>query len=284
MESMIYLLLMFVITATVIGFGITIVPQGNKHVVERMGKYNRTLEPGLNVIIPLMDRVAYKSITKDIVLDIPSQEVITYDNVVIIANAVAYININNPRKSVYGIEDYEIAIKNLVQTSLRSIIGEMSLDDALSSREEIKSKLKAGIADDIDEWGITLKTVEIQDITPSETMQKAMEEQAAAERQRRAKVIRAGGEKDANILEAEGRAEAAKLDADATIVLADANQRAIQFISEAIKDNDLPITFLLGEKYIDALRKISTSENSKVIVLPADLPAAVKGMINQLGK
>lgn len=284
MESMIYLLLMFVITATVIGFGITIVPQGNKHVVERMGKYNRTLEPGLNVIIPLMDRVAYKSITKDIVLDIPSQEVITYDNVVIIANAVAYININNPRKSVYGIEDYEIAIKNLVQTSLRSIIGEMSLDDALSSREEIKSKLKAGIADDIDEWGITLKTVEIQDITPSETMQKAMEEQAAAERQRRAKVIRAGGEKDANILEAEGRAEAAKLDADATIVLADANQRAIQFISEAIKDNDLPITFLLGEKYIDALRKISISDNSKVIVLPADLPAAVKGMINQLGK
>lgn len=284
MESIIYLSLMFIIIATVVGFGIRIVPQGSKHVVERLGKYNRTLEPGLNVIIPLMDRVAYKSVTKDIVLDIPAQEVITADNVAITVNAVAFININNPQKSVYGVEDYEMAIKNLVQTSLRSIIGEMKLDAALSSREEIKSKLKVGIADDINEWGVTLKTVEIQDIKPSETMQKAMEEQASAERHRRATVTRAGGEKDATILEAEGRAGAAKLDADATIVSADANQRAIQFISEAIQDNDLPITFLLGEKYIEAIKKISISENAKIIMLPADLPAAVKGIINQLTK
>jgi membrane protein implicated in regulation of membrane protease activity len=116
------------------------------------------------------------------ILDIPSQEVITRDNAVIIANAVAYINIVSPEKSVYGVEDYRLAIQNLVQTSLRSIIGEMDLDDALSSRDEIKARLKAAISDDIADWGITIKTVEIQDINPSETMQKAMEEQAARER------------------------------------------------------------------------------------------------------
>jgi regulator of protease activity HflC (stomatin/prohibitin superfamily) len=157
--------------------------------------------------------VAYKVTTKDIVLDIPSQEVITRDNAVIIANAVAYINIISPEKAVYGVEDYRLAIQNLVQTSLRSIVGEMDLDDALSSRDQIKAKLKEAISDDISDWGITLKTVEIQDINPSQTMQKAMEEQAAAERERRATVTRAEGEKAAAILEADGRLEASKRDA-----------------------------------------------------------------------
>ena len=184
--------------------GVRIVPQGSKHVVQRLGKYHRTLPPGLNIIIPYIDIVSYKVTTKDIVLDIPSQEVITRDNAVIIANAVAYINIVSPEKSVYGVEDYRLAIQNLVQTSLRSIIGEMDLDDALSSRDEIKARLKTAISDDIADWGITIKTVEIQDINPSETMQKAMEEQAAAERGRRATVTRADGEKAAAILEAEG--------------------------------------------------------------------------------
>ena len=157
--------------------GVRQVPQGSKWVVQRLGKYHTTLAPGLQFIIPYVDSVAYKVTTKDIVLDVPSQEVITLDNVVIIANAVAYINILAPEKAVYGVEDYEIAIRNLVQTSLRAIVGEMALDDALSSRDQIKAKLKTGISDDIADWGITLKTVEIQDIKPSETMQRAMEEQ-----------------------------------------------------------------------------------------------------------
>ena len=185
--------------------GVRQVPQGNKWVVQRLGKYHRSLTPGLKFIIPYIDKVAYKVTTKDIVLDIPSQEVITLDNVVIIANAVAYINIVSPEKAVYGVEDYELAIRTLVQTSLRSIVGEMKLDDALSSRDQIKARLKTSISDDIADWGITLKTVEIQDINPSGTMQTAMEEQAAAERQRRATVTRADGEKTAAILEADGR-------------------------------------------------------------------------------
>lgn len=259
--------------------GIKIVPQGAKWVVQRLGKFHSTLSPGLNFIVPYFDRVAYKVTTKDIVLDIPTQEVITKDNVVILANAVAFINIVHPEKAMYGVENYRIAIENLVQTSLRSIVGEMQLDDALSSRDMIKAKLKTAISDDIADWGITLKTVEIQDINPSSTMQTAMEEQAAAERQRRATVTRADGEKQAAILEAEGRFEASKRDAEAKIVLADASQQAIEKVTMAIKDQELPAMYLLGEKYIESIKAISTSENGKTIILPADIPAAVRGII-----
>ncbi len=264
--------------------GVRLVPQGSKWVVQRLGKYHSTLSPGLNIIIPYFDAVAYKVTTKDIVLDIPSQEVITKDNVVIIANAVAFINIIHPEKAVYGVENYIIAIQNLVQTSLRSIVGEMQLDDALSSRDMIKAKLKTSISDDIADWGITLKTVEIQDINPSSTMQTAMEEQAAAERQRRATVTRADGDKNAAILEAEGRYEASKRDAQAKIVLAEASQQAIEKVTQAIKDHELPVMYILGEKYIDSLKAMATSQNGKTIVLPADIPAAVRGIMGGLSK
>jgi len=284
MESMVVVAVFVILVLVTISLGVRIVPQGTKHVVQRLGKYHKTLGPGLNIILPYIDRVAYKVTTKDIVLDIPSQDVITRDNAVIIANAVAYINIISPEKSVYGVEDYRIAIQTLVQTSLRSIIGEMALDDALSSRDQIKTKLKESISDDIADWGITLKTVEIQDINPSETMQKAMEEQAAAERQRRATVTTAEGEKSAAILQADGRLEASRRDAQAQVVLAEASQRAIQKVTEAIQENELPVMYLLGEKYIDAVRDISSSQNAKVVVLPADLPAAVKGLLNTAGK
>lgn len=259
--------------------GVRIVPQGDKHIVQRLGKYHGTLNPGLNYIVPYIDSIAYRLTTKDIVMDIPSQEVITKDNAVIIANAIAYINIISPEKAVYGVENYVIAIEKLIQTALRSIIGEMSLDDALSSREHIKTKLKDAISDDIADWGITLKTVEIQDIKPSDTMQASMEEQGAAERERRAAVTRAEGAKQAAILEAEGRLEASRRDAKAKILLAEGSARAIENISAAIKDKELPATFLLGEKYIEAMRDLAESDNSKTVVIPADLIHAVKGMI-----
>ena len=262
-----------------ISMGVKLVPQGSKQVVQRLGKFHKTLGPGLNLIVPYIDQVAYRVTTKDIVMDIPSQEVITQDNVVIIANAVAYINIVEPEKAVYGVEDYELAIKTLVQTSLRSIIGEMKLDDALSSRDIIKARLKDAISDDIADWGITLKTVEIQDITPSGTMQNAMEEQAAAERQRRATVTRADGEKSAAILEAEGRLEASKRDGEAQVVLAEASKTAIIKVAEAIQNKELPVMYILGEKYVDAIRDMSKSDNAKTILLPADLPAAIRGML-----
>jgi len=261
--------------------GVRTVPQGYKHIVQRLGKYHVTLNPGLNFIIPYIDDVAYKLTTKDIVLDIPSQEVITEDNAVIIANAVAYINIVAPEKAVYGVENYTIAIQNLVQTALRSIVGEMALDSALSSRDQIKAKLKAAISEDIADWGITLKTVEIQDINPSPTMQAAMEEQAAAERQRRAAVTKAEGEKQAAILEADGRLEASRRDAQAQVVLAKASGAAITLISEAVGNEELPVLYLLGEKYTEALLRLSSSNNAKTVVLPADLPQALRGILNK---
>ncbi|GAA3963954.1 SPFH domain-containing protein [Allohahella marinimesophila] len=280
-ESLIVVVVFVVLVGVTIAMGVRIVPQGYKHIVQRLGKYQRTLNPGLNLIIPYVDQVPYKITTKDIVLDIPSQEVITQDNVTIKANAVAYINIVAPEKAVYGVEEYEMAIRNLVQTALRSIIGEQTLDEALSSRDKIKLRLRESISDDIADWGINLKTVEIQDINPSTTMQLAMEEQAAAERQRRATVTRAEGQKQAAILEADGRLEASRRDGAAQVVLAEASGEALERVAKAIGNQDLPITYLLGEKYIAALAELSTSDNAKTVVLPADLPAALKGFINR---
>lgn len=263
--------------------GVRQVPQGFKWVVQRLGKYHSSLNPGLNFIIPYIDSIAYKVTTKDIVLDIPSQEVITKDNAVLVTNAVAYINIVSPEKAVYGVENYVIAIQTLVQTSLRSIIGEMSLDDALSSRDHIKAKLKAAISDDISDWGITLKTVEIQDINPSGTMQQAMEEQAAAERARRTTVTRADGDKQAAILQAEGELEASKREAEAQVILAEASKTAINLVTDAIGEKELPVVYLLGEKYISSLQQLSDSDNSKFVVFPADIPAALRGMMGGRG-
>lgn len=263
--------------------GVKIVPQGFKWIVQRLGKYHQTLEPGLNFIIPYVDNVAYKVTTKDIVLDIPSQEVITRDNVVIIANAVAYINIVHPERAVYGIENYEQGIRNLVQTSLRSIIGDMDFDSALSSRDQIKAALKMSISDDIADWGITLKTVEVQDISPSPTMQMAMEEQAAAERQRRATVTKADGQRQAAIAEADGRLEASRRDAEAQVVLARGSEQSIRLISEAVGEREIPLLYLLGEQYIKAMTDMSKSPNAKTVVLPADILNTVRGMMGEVG-
>ena len=261
--------------------GVRIVPQGEEWIVERLGKFNATLTPGLSIIVPYIDKVAYKVITKDIILDVPEQEVITKDNAVIITNAIAFIKVTDPIKAVYGIVDFAEAIRNLVQTTLRSITGEMELDQALSSREKIKLRLKESISDEAIDWGLTIKSVEIQDIKPSESMVKSMELQAAAERERKAVVTRAEGAKQAMILEAEGRLESAKRDAVAQVTLAESSAAAIQKVTQAVGDRDTPMLFLLGEKYIQALDKMAGSQNSKIVLLPADLQDALKGVLGK---
>ena len=261
--------------------GVRIVPQGEEWIVERLGKFNATLTPGLTIIIPYIDKVAYKVVTKDIILDVPEQEVITKDNAVIITNAIAFIKVTDPVKAVYGIVDFAEAIRNLVQTTLRSITGEMELDQALSSREKIKLRLKESIADEAVDWGLTIKSVEIQDIKPSESMVKSMELQAAAERERKAVVTKAEGAKQAMILEAEGRLESAKRDAVAQVTLADSSAQAIHKVTAAVGDRDGPMLFLLGEKYIQALDKLAASGNSKIVLLPADLQDALRGILGR---
>ena len=279
-EIVIIALAVFVIIT--IWKGVRIVAQGEEWIIERLGKYHRTLVPGLSIIIPYLDKVAYKVITKDIILDVPEQEVITRDNAVIITNAIAFIKVTDPIKAVYGVVDFAEAIRNLVQTTLRSITGEMDLDQALSSREKIKLRLKESISDEAIDWGLTIKSVEIQDIKPSESMVKSMELQAAAERERKAVVTKAEGEKQAMILEAEGRLESAKRDAVAQVTLADSAAQAIQKVTTAVGDRDTPMLFLLGEKYIQALDKLAASGNSKIVLLPADLQDAVRGILGKV--
>lgn len=259
--------------------GIRIVPQGEEWVVERLGKFSDVLKPGLSVINPIFSKVAYKVTTKDIILDIPEQEVITKDNAVILANAVAFIKVTNIERAVYGIDNFAEAMRNMVQTSLRSIIGGMDLNHALSSRDRIKAELKSAVADEAADWGLTVKSVEIQDIKPSPNMQQAMERQAAAERERVAVVTQAEGQKQALILDAEARLEAARRDAEAQEVAAKASAEAIRLITEAVKENNSSAMFLLGDRYIQTLQKMSSSDNSKIVVMPGDVISAVRNLV-----
>jgi regulator of protease activity HflC (stomatin/prohibitin superfamily) len=269
-----------ILVAIAIWKGIRIVPQGEEWVVERLGKFNSVLTPGLHVINPLLSKVSYKVTTKDIILDVPEQEVITRDNAVILANAVAFIKVSNIERSVYGIENFREAMRNMVQTSLRSIIGGMDLNHALTSRDRIKAELKTAIADEALDWGLTVKSVEIQDIKPSPNMQHAMELQASAERERVALVTKSEGEKQAIILNAEARLEAARKDAEAQEVAARASAEAIKLIAEAVKENNSSATFLLGDRYIQAMHKLSASDNSKIVLLPGDVVSAVKALVS----
>ncbi|HPX60698.1 MAG TPA: SPFH domain-containing protein [Deltaproteobacteria bacterium] len=271
----------FVLVAATVFAGVKTVPQGQEWVVERLGKYFTTLKPGLKFIIPYVDRVAYRVSTKGDVLSVGSQEVITKDNAVIITNAVAFIKVTDPTRAVYEIQSYEYAIQNLVMSSLRAIIGQMDLNSALSEREHIKARLQENISKEVAAWGIYVQSVEIQDIKPSESMQRAMEQQASAERFKQATILEAEGKREAIIRESEGKLEAAKREAEAQVRLAQASSRAISDISEAIKDNDLPAVFLLGDRYINAMQKIAVSQNSKMVILPSDLPAAIRGILGK---
>lgn len=281
MPGVIIVGVLFVVVAATIFAGIKTVPQGQEWIVERLGKYNSTLKPGLNFIIPYIDNVSYRVSTKGDVLAIGSQEVITKDNAVIITNAVAFIKVTDPTRAVYEIQNYEYAIQNLVMTTLRAIIGQMELNSALSEREHIKARLQENIAKEVANWGIYVQSVEIQDIKPSESMQKAMEQQASAERFKQATILEAEGKREAMIREADGKLEAARREADAQIRLAEASAQAIKDISSTIQDRDLPAVFLLGDRYINALQHMATSQNSKMVVLPADLPAAVRGIMGK---
>lgn len=261
--------------------GVRIVPQGEEWIVEWLGKYDKTLQPGLRFLVPYIQNVQYKIITKDIILDVQEQEVITKDNAVILTNAIAFIKVTDPIKAVYGVVDFAEAIRNLIMTTLRSIVGEMQLDEALSNRDRIKARLRESISDEAIDWGLTVKSVEIQDIKPSASMQKAMEMQASAERERKAMVTRAEGEKQAMILQAEARLEAAHRDANAQVTLAEASAESIKRVAQAIGQQEAPMRYILGEKYIMAMGKVAASDNAKTILLPADIQETLKGLLGK---
>jgi len=280
-EFMFFVVAIFVFVAVTIAKGVRIVPQGEEWIVERLGKYHGTLKPGLNIIVPYFDQVRYKLVTKDIILDVQEQEVITKDNAVILTNAIAFIKVTDPIKAVYGVTDFSEAIRNMIMTTLRSIIGEMQLDEALSNRDKIKARLRESIADEAIDWGLTVKSVEIQDIKPSESMQRAMEAQASAERERKAMVTKAEGTKQATILNAEAQLEAARLNAEAQITLAEASAESIRRVATAIGSEDAPMRYMLGEKYVHAIGDLAKSSNAKTVVIPADLQETLRGILGR---
>jgi len=277
----VFIIALLIFVAVTVAKGVRIVSQGEEWVVERLGKYHTTLQPGLHIIVPYIDKVAYRVVTKDIILDVAQQEVITKDNAVILVNAIAFIKVTDTVRAVYGVQDFAEAIRNMIQTTLRSITGEMDLDAALSSRDKIKVRLKESIADEAIDWGLTVKSVEIQDIKPSESMQRAMELQAAAERERKAMVTKAEGEKQSMILESEGRLESAKRDAVAQVTLAEASARAIQKVADAMGQDQAPLYYLLGEKYVNSLTELAGSANGKIILMPADIQESLRGLLGR---
>ena len=275
---------------------LVIIPQSETKIIERLGKYYATLQPGINFIIPFIDRAKeivvlqrgrYSYTTsidlREQVYDFPKQNVITKDNVQTEINALLYFQIVDPFKAVYEINNLPNAIEKLTQTTLRNIIGELELDQTLTSRDTINTKLRSVLDDATNKWGIKVNRVELQDITPPASVLSAMEKQMQAERNKRATILTSEGQKAADILQSEGektaiinRAEAAKQEAilnaegeaQARIRKAEAEAIAIQKITEAVGKSTTPANYLLAQKYIQMLQEVAQGDKTKTVYLP----------------
>ena len=291
---MAYIIIALALLAFLLIFkGVRIVPQAENWIVERFGKYSGTLNAGLNLINPIISSIAQKVDIRETVLDMPKQGTITSDNASIEVDGVVYYKIMDPYKSFYGIDNLRYAIQNLAQTSLRSIMGKMTLDDSLSSREKINAELLKILDEATDAWGTKITRVEIKDIAPPEDITNAMTLQMKAEREKRARIleaeakresaeVEAQGIKRAQILQAEARKEAAERDAEARERLARAEANALASVTEALKgSNSDPVVYLLGQEYVKGLTKLGDSQNGKVVVLPADLIESVKSIFKK---
>ena len=252
-----------------------IVPQGEEW-CRALGKCHSTLHPGLNIIIPYLDAIAQPVGDQGHHPDVQEQEVITRDNAVILTNAIAFIKVTDPIKAGYGVVDFSEAIRNPIMTTLRSIVGEMQLDEALSNRDRIRRRLREHFRRAIDR-GLTVKSVEVRDIKPSPSMQKAMEMQASAERERKAMVTKAEGAKRHDP-PGRGRLEAAHRDATAQVTLAEAS-RSHQARHAAIGTEEAPMRYMLGEKYLAAWEPAGgVPENAKTALPPyLDIQETIRG-------
>jgi len=273
---------------------VRIVPQGEEWVVERLGKYRTTLLPGLHLLIPIVDIVAYKIVTKELIQQTREQEVITKDNAVVIISAVVFYRVTDPGKASYSISNFESAVANMTTTTLRAVIGGMTLNESLSQRDQIKAQVAGKIRDSLSGWGLTLGNLEVQDIRPSQNLQEAMERQAAADREREAAILIADGQKRAAIaqaeglkesviLEAQGRLEAAKLEAQAKVELAEGDRKAMVMIAQGMAGGEAAPHYLLAQRYIDSVKKLSEADNSKVVFMPADWQQSLAGAVGSLG-
>jgi len=291
----IVVIVLVILVILVILAGVKTVTQGFNFTVERFGRYTRTLSPGLNIIVPFIDRIGRRMNMMEQVLDVPSQEVITRDNATVTADAVTFYQVLEAKRAAYEVSGLENAILNLTMTNIRTVMGSLDLDELLSNRDEINQRLLKVIDAAVEPWGIKITRIEIKDINPPRDLVDAMARQMKAERDKRASILEAEGERQAEILksegakqgeilQAEGRRQAAFLEAEARERQAEAEAKATMMVSKAISEGDVQaLNYFVAGKYTEALGKFATSPNQKILMLPVEATALI-GSVAGIGE